>query len=433
MKAGSFFPGTHYSSLYAMAADDCSLFFDIDDLTEKQRQDHRDNQELTAALQVALCCIGNEKDHLALYNAFQEPGWREALERYHGFFKEMVGQVVPMEHFSYHPRDTFYDSVARYTENHPKLTDVANLYMSSGTNSVIHQDETLLDISRNVNSKKHFAENAPAFGLPVPNTMVTTKRQLDNDSVAAFFETHNNQIMIKLMGLAGARNVAAVSNVEECRNYVAEYEDDMIVLLQEKLPLDFYTEMTVDLFVSDDDIHIANTRKILFADGLWVGNLIGESVELNEEQTATLVKVGEYARHHGYTSDIGSNCGVDFFIGNDGSVIVTEINARWTGGLFPAEILKQLGETRDAVPFFDMVLIDKREQYLAFVERYLVGRYRGDFAVIPLGFACFPLTIDGADFFYTWQTVVGDLEAFKAAKREELGEGALPTADLITL
>ena len=42
----------------------------------------------------------------------------------------------------------------------------------------------------------------------------------------------------------------------------------MIILLQEKLDLANFTEMTVDLCISDDDIKIANTRKILFADGL---------------------------------------------------------------------------------------------------------------------------------------------------------------------
>ena len=77
MQAGSFFPGSHYSSIYAMAGDDCSLFFDLDDLTEKQQADHLSNIELTAMLQVALACIGHGKDHLALYEEFLEPGWQE--------------------------------------------------------------------------------------------------------------------------------------------------------------------------------------------------------------------------------------------------------------------------------------------------------------------------------------------------------------------
>ncbi len=434
MKAGSFFPGTHYSSLYAMAGDDCSLFYNLDELTEKQQADHLSNVELTAMLQVALACIGHKNDHLALYDAYLEPGWKETLERYHNFFTRMVEDVVPMDHFSYHPKFEFYESVADYITRHPALTDVVNLYMSSGSNKVIHQDESLLAVNRNVNSKKHFAEHAPAAGIATPDTLITTKGQLADKVVSSFFEKHNNQVMIKLLGLAGARNVAPVTSISECRNYVEEYADDMIILLQEKLDLADYTEMTVDLVVSTSDIRIANTRKILFAEGLWVGNLIGDTVSLTNEQQQALIRVGEYARDHGYVSDERSNCGVDFFVHKDGSIVVTEINARWTGGLFPAEILSQVDTGgRDAVPFFDVALIDKREAYVDFLDRYLASEYQGDFAIMPIGFGCFEVPMDGQDFFYTWQVVLGDLEAFKAVKRDELGEGVMPTADIITL
>ncbi len=434
MKAGSYFPGKHYSSLYAMAGDDCSLFYDLAELTEKQQADHLSNVELTAMLQVALIAIGHGQDHVALYEDYRAPGWQDALARYHDFFTRMLpAPVVPLTQVSYHPKYTYYDSVAGMARDNPSLTDVVNLYMTSGSNAVIHQDDDSLTVSRNVNSKVHFANHAPDYGIPVPATMVTSKGELDTPLVSEFFETHDNRVMIKLLGLAGARNVAPVTSVAECLAYVAEYQDDMVVLLQAQLDLKQYTEMTVDLVVSHEEVRIANIRKILFADGLWVGNLIGQSVSLNDEQTAALIKVGEYARHHGYVSDEGSNCGVDFFIGGDGSLIVTEINARWTGGLFPAEILSRIGDARDAVPFFDMVLIEKREAYLDFVDRHLVGEYEGAFAIVPIGFGCFPVPMDGQDYFYTWQAVLGDLEAFKAVKQRELGEGALITADIIKL
>ncbi len=433
MKAGSFFPSTNFSSLYAMAGDDCSLFFDLDKLTEKQQQDHESNIELTAMLQVALSCIGHSNDHLALYDEYLKPELQQTLERYHGFFKQIVDDVLPIEHFSYHPKYDYYPSVATYINEHPDLTEVANLYMVSGSNSVIHNNQQLFDISRNLNSKKHFEENAPGFGIPTPETLITSKGQLDSKEVANFFAKHDNRIVIKLPGLAGARNVAMVDSVEECVNYVEQYDNDMVVLLQQRLPLDFYTEMTVDLFVSDKEIHIANTRKILFAEGLWVGNLIGQSVNLTDDQQAILLNVGEYARSHGYISEEGSNCGIDFFLGNDGSVIVTEINARWTGGLFPAEILSQVKDGRDAVAFFDVVAVDKRDAYVDFLERYLVGKYEGDFAMLPIGFGCFEIDMEGLPCFYTWQVVLGDLEAFKRIKQQELGEGAMMTADVISL
>ena len=71
MKAGSFFPSLKYSSLFAMAGDDCSLFFDLENLTEKQKEDHLSNIELTSMLQIALTCIGSSHDHLAVYDAYK--------------------------------------------------------------------------------------------------------------------------------------------------------------------------------------------------------------------------------------------------------------------------------------------------------------------------------------------------------------------------
>jgi hypothetical protein len=216
------------------------------------------------------------------------------------------------------------------------------------------------------------------------------------------------------------------------QEYVSEYDENMVILLQERLDLESYTEMTVDLVVSTDDIRIANTRKILFADGLWVGNLIGDSVSVTEEQAKALLHVGEYARHHGYVTDEGSNCGIDFFVGKDGSLIVTEINARWTGGLFPAHILSQIDvQGTDAVPFFDMVLIEEREAYVDFIDRHLVGEYEGEYAMVPIGFGCFPVPINGQDYFYSWQMVIGDFDAFKHAKNKELAASVMITANII--
>ena len=157
MKAGSFFPSLKYSSLFAMAGDDCSLFFDLENLTEKQKEDHLSNIELTSMLQIALTCIGNSHDHLAVYDEYKSPEWNRILIRYHDFFKRLVDQVIPLENYSYHPKFNFYDSVAKYANQNKGFVDVVNLYMTSGSNAVIHQIVELLKINRNVNSKKHFA------------------------------------------------------------------------------------------------------------------------------------------------------------------------------------------------------------------------------------------------------------------------------------
>ena len=235
-----------------MAGDDCSLFFDLENLTEKQKADHLSNVELTAMLQIALACIGNSNDHLAVYDEYESPLWNKTLRQYLDFYERMVGQVIPLENFSYHPKFDFYKSVAAFANQNKGIADVVNFYMTSGSNAVIHQNDELLRVNRNVNSKKHFAENAPSFGIPTPDTIIVNKSQLGSHEVSDFFSKYQNKIMIKLLGLAGARNVAAVNSVDEAHLYVAEYDDSMVVLLQEKLDLTYFTEMTVDLCISDE-------------------------------------------------------------------------------------------------------------------------------------------------------------------------------------
>jgi hypothetical protein len=431
-RVGSFLPEQPVPCLYAMAGDDCSLHFDLTELTPGQQADHEANQALTGMLQVALTGIGKPEDYVALYDRFTEAPWAGALARYHDAFRRMGLSPVEAGHFRYHPRDGYYESVAADLPDVPMI----NLYMTSGSNAVLHGDPDALEVSRNVNSKLHFALHAPAFGIPVPYTLVTTKGRLDGAEVADLFRRYPGGLMLKTLGLAGARNVTSVASVGDCRDYLEEYPDDLEILLQEKLDTRRFTEMTVDLDVSDSRISISNVRRILFADGLWVGNLLGDSVPLPDAHRAALLKVGEYARAQGYTTPEGSNCGIDYFIDGD-EVVVTEINARWTGGLFPVQFLKQLSWTGDAVAFIDMAHQDDLDQVLSFIDAHRFDPAHppagaGQFGFVPMGFSPYPTELNGEPYVFVWQIVLGDFEAFKAARRAEVSERVFITADRIS-
>lgn len=432
-QAGPYAPGQTKSVLYAMAGDDCSLYFDLDSLTPKQMADHVSNIELTGMLQVALHYMGKPADHVAMFDAFRSEPWRTTLDFYHGAYARMGIEPIPLEHCHFHPRDNFYDSVAQSVADGAVATDLLGLYLISGSNAVLHGSDDALAVSRRVNSKMQLAADARAHGIPVPETLVCTKADLDSDSAAAFLRRHDNQVMLKILGLAGARNVTTVTSLAEARKYLQEYEPGMEVVLQRKLAAEEFTEMTVDLTVSEHDIEIANVRRILFSDGLWVGNLIGGSVTLDPAHEAVLLKVGEYVREQGYGSAEGYNCGIDYFI-SDEEILITEINARWTGGLFPARMTRALGlGGTDVVAFFDIVSLDGLGRYLDFHDRHLHPAGGGAFSSIPLGFSPYPFPMAGRKMVYVWQMVAGDLEAFKAAKQQALAPGDLPTADNISL
>ena len=426
MKVGSFIPEQSASTLYAMAGDDCSLHHDLSSLTPKQQVDHQENQVLTCALQVALVGLGKSIDHVALGSPFTDLEWRDMLGHYSEMFVDMGLDSVPDSQWQFHPLDGYYESVAAVL---PEV-DLTNLYMISGSNEPLHQNAKALAVCRNVNSKLHFAEHAPQAGLPVPHTEVYSKRGIREGEADRLFSEFSNGVMVKLLGLAGSRNVFAVDSVADCLNQIEEYSDDVQILLQEKLDISQWREMTVDLTITPQDVSISNVRQILFAGGKWVGNYISPELEVPEAHEAVLMQVGAYARDHGHVAEEGINCGVDYFVSGD-DVIVTEINARWTGGLFPAEFLRRLAITQPAVAFFDMVPVVQSDAVRAFQREHLFPAAGNAFAYVPMGFTPFAMEIEGAERYFVWQIVVGDFAAFVEAKRQALPEDAFPTAELI--
>lgn len=431
MKVDSFFPVQTKSTLYAMGADDCSLFFDLETLTEKQRIDHAANIALTSALQVALIALGKPNDYVAMFEEFKNEPWAGLLERYRDQFLRAGFRAIPREHTIHGRSKDFYDSIA---DKIPGV-ELVSLYMVSGTNSALHKNPDALAVSRNLNSKFHFANHAPAFGIPVPETYLTTKGELTTPQSLAFLErrlARDGAVMLKINGLAGARNVTAVSSLTEAKDYIAQYDDDMAVLLQAKLDLRDYTEMTADLRVTDSEITIANVRQILFADGVWVGNFVPKTYSLTAEQEASLIRVGEYARRHGIGAPEGNNCGIDYFVGPNGEIVVTEINVRWTGGLFPTQAVERLKpEGADFVVCFDLVPSDRANDYLDFIDAHLTGCNESDYSCLSIGFSPFEQEISGRPHIFVWHLVLGDFHAFHAEKSAVLGPGVLPTTDQI--
>ena len=250
MRAAPFIPGQTMSTTFVVTSDDASLHFDPDNLTERQKRDEAESQSMVGFLQMAQMGLGKPADHIMLYEQFGEAPWPKRLERYTDFWVRMGATPIPAEHRHLHPVDGYYDSIAA---NLPD-TDSITLYMTTGANSVLHNDPEAYAISQNVNSKFHFAENAPGFGIPVPDTLVTTKGQLGGPEVATFMARYDNDVMVKTLGMGGSRNVIHATSLAEVADYVADFKDDWQVLLQQRLDPDDFTEMTADLTITDTGV-----------------------------------------------------------------------------------------------------------------------------------------------------------------------------------
>lgn len=430
MKVASYAPGQSGSVQFAISADDCLLHFEADQLTAKQRADDKANKDLIAMLQCASQFIAKPGDRVALYEGFDAPPWRKTLARYQGFFAELGLNPVAMDACSFHPREGFYAPLASASPP----TDLVTVYLISGSNRILHEGTPALAISQDVNSKMTLARDAERQGIPVPASLVLRHDELEGDAARRFLAAAGGPVMLKVMGLAGARNVTTVASIDEAGRYLADYEADLEVLLQQRLDPTVYTEMTADLRIADDSIGINNVRQILFQDGLWVGNYISDRIPLSETQRAALIRVGEYVRSKGYSAAEGLNCGIDFFVRGD-DIMIIEINARWTGGLKPAEMVKRLNTgDNDTVVAFDSIATAHLEDYLRFCDQHL---YRGKgeaFAAIPMGFSPYTFVDDsGVERMYVWQMVTGRLQAFRAAKSGALDAGDLTVTAAISL
>ena len=430
MKVGSYAPGQTASVQFAISADDCLLHFEEDELTPKQQADDKANKDLIAMLQCATQFVACPGDRVALYEGFASESWIATLARYNAFFEALSLDPVPMDALSFHPREGFYTPLA----SAPVQTDLVTIYLLSGSNRVLHPGPEALAMSREVNSKMTLARDAVRQGIPIPASLVVRHGELESAAARDFLAAANGPVMLKVMGLAGARNVTTVTSLAEAKAYLTEYGPDLEVLLQERLDPGLFTEMTADLRVSDQSIEIANVRQILFEDGLWVGNYISDRLELSERQREVLLRVGAYARSLGYSSPEGLNCGIDFFVRGD-DIQIIEINARWTGGLMPAEIVRRLGlGGGDTVVAFDSIACSGLERYLKFSEDHLFSAPSRPFRCIPMGFS--PYTFagqHGEERMFVWQMVSGSLDGFREARSAALAAGDLAVTAAISL
>jgi hypothetical protein len=430
MKVGSFFPDRPLPTLYAMAADDLPLHFDMDELTEKQKADHYEQNQLLAMLQSALLSISKPADWVALFDAFSRPPWNGFLRRQHAMAEAAGAEMVPLDHILYAPVETYYETVAGMLPSVELLT----LLMISRSNEVLHRDKAAIERMLKLNSKFHFAENAPAFGIPVPETIIASQPLTGNNRVEDFFARHDDRVILKMTGQPGARSVKAVASTAEADEYLKAYRPTDPVLVQQRLRLEDWVEWTADLLITETSVTLDNVRRILVTDGLWIGNFIYADPPITAAQQAELLKVGAYARKFGFGTATGDCLGIDYFIGPQGEVLVTELNPRWTAGLFPTQVLRRVNRSRrDAVPYFELIRLSQYDAFQAFCAEHLPNRGDGAFAVMPLGFSPYEREVEGEPRVFTWLVVIGDFPAFRSAARAVLGPGGLPNGELVPL
>ena len=106
----------------------------------------------------------------------------------------------------------------------------------------------------------------------------------------------------------------------------------------------------------------------------------------------------------------------------DNEIIVTEINPRWTAGLFPTEALRRVDRRgQDAVAHFELIDINQYAGFLDFIAENLPGQSRHDWSIMHLGFSPFNMEVDGVTCVYCWLIILGSFAAYREAAQTLLG------------
>jgi len=334
--------------------------------------------------------------------------------------------MILKENLHFLSKDHFYSEGSKIKHHCENLIFAAFCH----ENLSVSQSSKSLAIAQTVNSKMELARHAEIYDLPIPSTLVSSKKYLNSDEVLSFIEKYNSKVILKISGLGGALNVRQVSTPEEALEHLNEFPDETEIILQEQLDLSKYREMTVDFVITDKECRIDNIRDVLVVDGAWVGNHLQKDISLSKSQEETLLRCAKWLQDEGYSHPNGYLCGANFFLSDD-DLKVIEINGRWTGGQVVKRIQKKLAVgAKDVYAFIDKLSPKKFEDYKNFMSEHLytVGEQVDSFKVLPLGFNPF---IEKGEFLLLWVMVIGNMQDFIKAKEKVFGEGELPTSEKV--
>lgn len=425
MKTAPFFPHLSQSTVFIMASDEPMLFQPIEQLTPTHLNQHQFVSDLIATFQCAMMLMSKPEDSIVLFDLFQQQPWQDILRWHHQLFARIIPDLIPYDHLYYVNRESFYEDLPEFKQ------DTMTICQISHSNYRLYQDPKWLQVSQQSSSKMLLARNAAQFNIPIPESITLSKAELDGQTAADFFVKHGDNVLIKIMGLGGSHNVKAVKSIADAQEFLAEFPLDLELVLQQKLNLQHYREMAADLIISDDKVVIDNIRNVLLNNGMWIGNHLNSNITLSEDHLAILHNVGQYIQQLGYHHPDGLNCGIDFFV-KDEQLLISEINARWTGGLIPTKTYQRLSLNQvDGYTFFDTISLSKLDAYQQFVEQHLYQKTNQNFSIVPFGFSPYVQVIDGDERIYVWMMITGDINAFTQAKDLALGTDQLAVAKKI--
>lgn len=418
---GPYYPGDGRPALYCMLGDEALMFQPAARLNPRQREHWSFMQRDACTYAMAVLPGTRAGDHILLDQQF-----RQAISLFEWYrqtyAKAGLGPLATVELVD---PASIYQRAASAGDEVIKVS----ICFSYALAEVVELDEQL-EVSRRINSKVQLPWLAHRHGFATPRTRVVSLARLRGRDGPRLLEAFDGAPVVKIDGLGGGSNVWMVECHEQLLSFLAPYDDQTMVVLQERLDRAQFTEHVADFVIRETGVHLSNVRLKLTRGSQWLGNVYSPRIVLDEAQRGNLERAAMALRAEGYASEAGYICGFDFFQ-SERRQLITEINGRWTAGFPITVLLDRLGFSgrQLAVAHYDELPQQEVSAFCGFVEENLA--YRGRDLTAPGTFGVFPVSFcpwHEAGSLTVWNLVVGDYLAYREAVVRALGAGVLASS-----
>jgi hypothetical protein len=416
---GPFHQDSNRAYLYCMIGDEPLMFKRQNELNRYQRRHVSSMRFDILPWSMSFLPISRPDDEIFLDSLFLDS--KDFLQWHQDIYTKWELDLTRNIHFA-HPDKIYRRALDACKE--PRLTTTTCL--SYAVNDCCDVSKELA-ASQRANSKIELVHRAKEAGFRIPHSVILKKADLQLSRLSEHFNFPNTELLLKTDGLGGGSNVRTFSAVDDCREFTGDFEPEALFVIQEKLDRKVYTEFITDFTVYPDRIDTLATRMKLTSGNRWFGNIYSPRFVPDCKQMENLWKCITNVQSLGYHSTAGFVCGIDYFQSKNDHVI-TEVNARWTGGLPVQILLARLGLANQLVySHLDQLSAIHLEKYRRFVEKHLYMPntsmpQEGRFKILPIAFS--PQFTDGST--YIWIAVAGDYGAFHQAKEQGIASDALP-------
>lgn len=410
MQAGPFLKRNNKKVLYALEADELTMFVPRGELSDEDRNIEPDYVREMSSFGLSIFPSTDPEDGLILNSEYKNYlPWIDWLRTVH----TNLG-LNPTDKVYFSKPGSFYEDAKNIVEDLDSYEIVSSTSFSYDLSSYF-DISSYLQISQTVNRKTELVRLSKLYGFSIPYS-----QEINSPEELVSLHGVKYPIFLKQDGLGGGAKVFKITNPTEINESKVPNEKSIV---QTALP-ESSVEVTTT-FLSQYPIPVKMNHRIALVDsGYTYGSIYHPDFKLDMAQENNLAAASQGIAKEGYISESPLIVGLDsFLLGRDLTII--EVNARWLASTPQNLLLNKLGVLGGGIftPITDRVAEDEVNMFMHFCEENLYPNNGSPFAIIPVSFSAY-LEADNTRMYS--YIVAGSLDSFCQAIRYRFSSRTLP-------